>query len=722
MKRAKTQRKPKPQTDKLTADQQEKYDAFVTALYDPAVSDAEVAKKQKSAVVHIPDIAASADDIIQQEEADAAAVDGFDDFLHNYAFQQNQNPDLLQKKPTNLKSVAAVLIESQNQGKKVRAAGSGHSYSDVSVGNDVFVDTHGMNKLGWPLRKGPGPAKFQGQLRQNDYKVAWQWSTMKKKWKNMKDVKIKGGVITHESSPADIRKVRRVAEGNKQLIETQAGIRLQDLNEKLKDLDLGLPNMGGYDGQTLAGVISTSTHGAGITLGPFPDIVKSLVLVTTGKLTEGRIVSGSGRNNINCYRIEPTNGITNAAKYKKNQSKYRIAGHDIQLVQDDNIFNAVKCNFGTMGIIGSVVIEVIQKYYMTETVTVTTLKEVMKGLKPNPKNPRNLPDKLFYNRNYSWMVCPYAVELGKNGGFKGNSKLEKLPTGGLTPAQYENIRVAEIVRNITPKPKGFVETERTTKGDKEKLKFFRGIANTIQKFPRIAPGTVMTALLTMGRKDKVDIYHQIYLASTPAGAGWATEMGFPVQTSGSKPNWTSKPLLTAIKSVTDQAHKDFRKRRGGKRVLTGPYAVRFVAQSPAYMSMMHNRYTVMIELDMLSGSPHGVEVVNGHQDQMMKLPNARPHWGLEFSHWKGNPAKLASMYPMFPKWYSVYQQLNSKGTFENGTTKRLGLQLNKPKPATAKTKKAKEAPVKKKRSGKAMLAATAKPKKTAKGNRRRKRS
>ena len=42
---------------------------------------------------------------------------------------------------------------------------------------------------------------------------------------------------------------------------------------------LALINMGSYDGQTLAGVISTSTHGSGITLGSFPSAVEALIIV-----------------------------------------------------------------------------------------------------------------------------------------------------------------------------------------------------------------------------------------------------------------------------------------------------------------------------------------------------------------------------------------------------------------------------------------------------------
>ncbi len=72
-------------------------------------------------------------------------------------------------------------------------------------------------------------------------------------------------------------------ENNHALIEIEAGITIHDLNKTLEQRDLGLMNMGGYDGQTIIGATSTSTHGSGITLPPFPDMVRSLVLATTGR-------------------------------------------------------------------------------------------------------------------------------------------------------------------------------------------------------------------------------------------------------------------------------------------------------------------------------------------------------------------------------------------------------------------------------------------------------
>src|SRR3989441_12848642 len=71
--------------------------------------------------------------------------------------------------------------------------------------------------------------------------------------------------------------------------------------------------MGGYDGQTVAGVISTSTHGSGITFGPLPEQIRSLDLVAGG---------GAG------YRIERGDGPTDPAAFARRYPERRLVQGD----------------------------------------------------------------------------------------------------------------------------------------------------------------------------------------------------------------------------------------------------------------------------------------------------------------------------------------------------------------------------------------------------------
>jgi FAD/FMN-containing dehydrogenase len=68
----------------------------------------------------------------------------------------------------------------------------------------------------------------------------------------------------------------------KRLVHFEAGIRIADLCEALDKQNLAMPTLGGSNGQSLAGAISTSTHGGDWNQPPFPDVVRAVHLVTEG--------------------------------------------------------------------------------------------------------------------------------------------------------------------------------------------------------------------------------------------------------------------------------------------------------------------------------------------------------------------------------------------------------------------------------------------------------
>jgi L-gulono-1,4-lactone dehydrogenase len=123
------------------------------------------------------------------------------------------------------------------------------------------------------------------------------------------------------------------------LARVQSGMRIRELNEWLRSHGAALPNMGGFDGQTIAGVISTSTHGSGIEFGPLSDLVRSLDVVAAG----GRV-----------YRIEPEGGPTETAP----------PGYE--MIKDDLTFECARVGIGCLGLIYAVAVEVIPSYLLTE--------------------------------------------------------------------------------------------------------------------------------------------------------------------------------------------------------------------------------------------------------------------------------------------------------------------------------------------------------------------
>src|SRR5690606_29696296 len=69
-------------------------------------------------------------------------------------------------------------------------------------------------------------------------------------------------------------------------VTVEAGIRLEDLNTALARSGLGLPVLGSVSAQSIAGAISTGTHGSGARFGNLASAVRALRLVTA----DGRVL------------------------------------------------------------------------------------------------------------------------------------------------------------------------------------------------------------------------------------------------------------------------------------------------------------------------------------------------------------------------------------------------------------------------------------------------
>jgi L-gulonolactone oxidase len=63
-------------------------------------------------------------------------------------------------------------------------------------------------------------------------------------------------------------------------VTVQAGIRLRDLNERLSELGLALPNLGDINVQSIAGATSTATHGTGVDFANLATNIVGLEIVT----------------------------------------------------------------------------------------------------------------------------------------------------------------------------------------------------------------------------------------------------------------------------------------------------------------------------------------------------------------------------------------------------------------------------------------------------------
>ena len=136
---------------------------------------------------------------------------------------------LRQYLPQSLGDLQQAVREAQQAGVRLRAVGSGHSYSDVALATGFQVNLKHLNQV----------------------------------------------------LPLDINTLQPQA-AEQPLLQVQAGMTIQQLNKELDRRRLAVTNMGGIDNQTIAGAIATGTHGTGIDYPAIHGMVRSMVLVADG--------------------------------------------------------------------------------------------------------------------------------------------------------------------------------------------------------------------------------------------------------------------------------------------------------------------------------------------------------------------------------------------------------------------------------------------------------
>jgi hypothetical protein len=103
---------------------------------------------------------------------------------------------------------------------------------------------------------------------------------------------------------------------------------------------------------------------------------------------------------------------------------------------------------------------------------------------------------------------------------------------------------------------------------------------------------------------------------------------------------------------------------------TSPIALRFVAASDAYASMMHGTPTMMIELILVSGTRGGNELMQEYERELAEF-GARPHWGQYNT--LGRDSRLEGMYGRWDDWLEVQGRFNASGVFDSPFTDRIGI-------------------------------------------------
>lgn len=215
--------------------------------------------------------------------------------LHRYQVFNNQSTGW----KDGLAGVQEMLGRVRAASERVRSYGGKWSLSDVAVCNDSMHDTK--------------PLTFWGGVGQNSV-VGTAWF----------------------SDPAPLRD---------RLFYFQTGSQVNQINNVLESRGFCLPTTGASNGQTLAGAVSTGTHGSALRIGAMQDYVRALHLVTS----ENEHVI-----------IQP------ASKPVINTNFSDVFG--AKLLSDDDLFYSAVVSFGSFGVIIGMIVETMS-LYMLETYT-----------------------------------------------------------------------------------------------------------------------------------------------------------------------------------------------------------------------------------------------------------------------------------------------------------------------------------------------------------------
>ncbi len=493
---------------------------------------------------------------------------------------------LRQVTPTTLEELCAIVRKAERDGCAVRAVGSGHSWSDVALTDGILIHPTGLNR----------PLDLESDLLRPRL----------------------AGVHAGTRADADLadkpdtgaRHPDAHNAGSSALVRVQAGMTIAELNAYLQGRKLALPNMGGFDGQTVAGVISTSTHGSGIDFGPLSDFVRSLDIVAAG----GTI-----------YRIEPDDGPSDPEAYRARHPDHRLH-------QDDHWFDAAVVGMGCMGVIHSVILEVGPLFYLREVRTMSTWSQVLEELARG--------EVLTQNAHYELIFSPYP---------NGDGEIECLVTtrNPIPPSEYrhDHRRSRSLLMELVAR---FPLTPLL-------------INLAVGLFPQISPFLLRQSLKALVNNDYVNISYRVFnIGAANYLPAYSCEIGVPID--------ERQFHLAAVERIVEVAAQ---RRRLGNVYHSAPISLRFVKASDACLSMMQGQDTMMIELIMATHTVGGTELLAAHENALQAL-GGRPHWG-QVNTLTGSHGLVEAMYPRYQDWQAIHAELNASGVFDSPFSKRVGI-------------------------------------------------
>jgi L-gulonolactone oxidase len=391
-------------------------------------------------------------------------------------------------------------------------------------------------------------------------------------------------------------------------VRVQSGIQLKTLNYELETkYNMSLSSLGSISEQTIAGAISTGTHGTGIEFGSLATSIVQLQVL--------------------CYYRDPSSDEIQVRKITLNKDDKR----------DQDLFRAHLCGLGALGIISTLTIQCEPLFY---------LRAIQKPMKLEQLLPR-LSELIPSEDHWRFWWFPHTGDCISWGA-------SRVPPKELIhkPKNVITTMTNAIARRLNP----ITNTQHIQVYVKDRLIGFHLLELLLfmSKFlPRLVPiiNRFYYWYLFSYTQVRTDVSYKIFNFDC-LFYQFVNEWSIPIE-----------HTATAMKQIKKMIEKN-------KYRVHFPIEVRFVKGDDIWMSPCYGRDSCYIGIIMYRPYNYTIEYRQYFEDffKIMYALGGRPHWAKEFSV---SDDQLIHMYPMWHRFKQIREEMDPKHIFENDYLKRL---------------------------------------------------
>ncbi|MDP9314710.1 MAG: FAD-binding protein [Chloroflexota bacterium] len=495
--------------------------------------------------------------------------------------------------PESLAGIVAIVREAEAAQKHVHAFGSKWSFSDCAFTSDYVIDTRQLFRAIQTVQRALRPGR------------------------------------------------------SSRVYHVEAGITIRSLYNNLNRLGLALETMGGASGQTLAGAISTGTHGGDKLLAPLADSVLAIHLVGAGGTQ---------------FWIEPSSGITDPALLKA----HVVPDIDPEnIIYDDATFDACLVSLGCMGVIYAVVLRVREAYDLVETTVETTWHAFRQSASTYLNDPGNRFLQILLNpyrddnwdnfcllttrseaavtgpverprgdveaavKNMIFSLTPHAIFMLNHEGL--------LDDNGLAP-EHRLAKIFDVILSHTPDQRHIM----------------------VAHYMNIMRASWPTGTFQGSSYSVMDLgYGQVARSSQ---AGFSIELSFPAILESGKLGFVD--FVNDLISLVNDAKATF---------FAGYVSLRFTGPTRACLGMQQWSKTCSVEISTVQGVQGLPELLTTLFKRGFFHGGGLPHWGQQLDL---GVQGHGGVYRQYAQWRQVYAKMSNNftaRTFENALSSRWKL-------------------------------------------------